>query len=492
MPARRSREPVQQHVAKVAQSGKWTEEEDERLLMGIQQYGDDWLSISSKSVRTRSASQCSSRCGRVWSPEEDISLKRGYNDHGAKWSLISKLYVRSRSAELSGGSSAMRDWPPISILNDRPPVVDDAESPTQEVTGPSQCYARNTTQALGICSLHANTPEDVRATAGDSATWKSLALDVSFTELDLCTLGELGLITPLPTETLTTFRQREAENLVKLARGLSDMQKSQDLEQRSISRQVEEHARRLDEIHKTWNCEQKAVLERVEKHAHMFEDGFSQLKGIQQTLNVLSRQPVPAIPEEKLECLTTAMNSSLNRIRALEVALSRLQGLFEAQARTNNSVPMTSVPPNPHSQPFAHSPGRGHTQPQATQKPRYVTSNLPQSHQCAFLGSDTPTYQPPSQSQTPRSESNRYVPPHARPAPQHQAPPHFPHHPHPHQYPLPRHQQHNHPLPHPQHPFLNTEHLSQRNTSFYSTQSEAQTYSAPGLNFVYNVPRPHP
>ncbi|KAJ8074133.1 hypothetical protein PM082_012425 [Marasmius tenuissimus] len=381
MPARRSRKP-NQHATKIAQSGKWTEEEDERLLMGIEEYGDDWLSISSKSVRTRTASQCSSRCGRLWSPEEDMSLERGHSDHGAKWPLISKLYVRSRSAEQCSKRWKLRHAKrcgqlAISSMNVRSPVADNTEAPTQGAIGPGQCYAENTTQALGLCSPHANASEDVRAAAGDFATERPLALDVSFTELDLCTLGELGLITPQPTETLTTFRQREAENLVKLARGLNDLQKSRDLEQKSIYQQVEEHERRLNEIHKTWNCDQRAVLERVEKHTHMFEDGFSQLKGLQQALNVLSRQPVPAIPEEKLKCLTSAVDSSLNRIRALEATLSHLQGLFEVQAWIDKSVPMTNVPPKPYSQPFAHPPSRGHTQPQATQKPQDAPRPVP-------------------------------------------------------------------------------------------------------------------
>ncbi|KAK1228086.1 hypothetical protein PQX77_008889 [Marasmius sp. AFHP31] len=246
MPPRQSRKSVQQRTA-VAQSGKWTEEEDERLLMGIQQYGDELVALVVNIFQERSHKDClPSRYGRVWSPEEDIGLNRGYNNHGPKWPLISKLYVRSRSAE------------------------------------------------------------------GDLAVQKPLALDVSFKEADIRMLGELGLAIPLPTETLMTFRKREAENLVTLAHRLEEMQKSQALGKESISRQVEEHARRLDELHGTWNSEQKAVLERIEKHTHMFHDGFSQLKGIQQALSMLSRQPVPD-PDAGTVPLVPALNPSRNR-----------------------------------------------------------------------------------------------------------------------------------------------------------------------------------
>ncbi|KAJ8074709.1 hypothetical protein PM082_022287 [Marasmius tenuissimus] len=109
-----------------------------------------------------------------------------------------------------------------------------------------------------------------------------------------------GLAPPPPTETLNDFRQREAENLVKIARLLSELNN---------------------------NCasEKQSLGEQAQGHGHRVEEGFTQFKGIKSPLDPASGQPPPAATHEKLEYLSLTVRSSLDRIRALEASYSRLQ-----------------------------------------------------------------------------------------------------------------------------------------------------------------------
>ncbi|KAK1232549.1 hypothetical protein PQX77_004307 [Marasmius sp. AFHP31] len=179
---------------------------------------------------------------------------------------------------------------------------------------------------------------------------------------------------------LTAFLEGEGEGLVGFDCRLNKLWNSWASEQGSIYELVEG----LDEFQATWNFEQKVALEQVEKQTRMLEDGFSQLKGIQQVLSLLSQQPVPLISNDKLEWFTLTLGSSLDRIRTLEVALSRLHIFFDKQLQTNRHE-LTSAPPKLCSQSFADLPGIGYIQlPYAGQKPpryrRKMRPKLSQGH----------------------------------------------------------------------------------------------------------------
>ncbi|KAL0572388.1 hypothetical protein V5O48_009580 [Marasmius crinis-equi] len=154
--------------------------------------------------------------------------------------------------------------------------------------------------------------------------------DLPCTGVDTAILETLGLFPPPMVETLHAFRQREAENIVKIARHVSGLDKR-------------------------WASEKQLLLEQVEKHGRLLNDGFQQLKGMEDTLKAVSHQPKPPIPHEKLERLTSAVHSSLNRIRDLEASHSRLQlhmdGSITASARPRqpeNPMPAQPGPFYPH------------------------------------------------------------------------------------------------------------------------------------------------
>ncbi|KAL0058661.1 hypothetical protein AAF712_014662, partial [Marasmius tenuissimus] len=94
-------------------------------------------------------------------------------------------------------------------------------------------------------------------------------------------LGNLGLAPPPPIETLNNFRKRETENLIKVARLLSKLDNS-------------------------WNSEKQSLGKQAQRHGRLVEEGFTQLKRIQSTLDLVSSQPSRAAPHEKLEYLSSA------------------------------------------------------------------------------------------------------------------------------------------------------------------------------------------
>ncbi|KAJ8096168.1 hypothetical protein PM082_000076 [Marasmius tenuissimus] len=81
--------------------GKWSSLEDSLLLQGVQEYRNRWTVIAKRVVKTRSASQCSSRWLRVWSTQEDADHEEGYRVPGNRWSLVSNHFVPTRVADQS-------------------------------------------------------------------------------------------------------------------------------------------------------------------------------------------------------------------------------------------------------------------------------------------------------------------------------------------------------------------------------------------------------
>ncbi|KAL0575161.1 hypothetical protein V5O48_006804 [Marasmius crinis-equi] len=328
----RSRKPVSR--VKPTKTGRWSEDEDQRLREGIKYHGDDWESIASKMVRTRTASQCSGRWARVWSPEEDMGLRRGFNDHGAKWPLISRLYVPSRTTE-----ECRKRW---KLLSSR--RHDDPSSPNAQPEPTVNCVAptpkvKSRDGGLKSTELSPSTrcPCDQTDNLEDpSSTVTEERLTCN--EVDTILLESFGFTSPPPIETQTAFRKREAENLVKIARKLSELDGS-------------------------WASTKQSLVDQIEKHARMFEEGFSQVEGIQQSLQLIPRQPISADPQEKLECLSADIQASQSRIRALEESLSRLE-----KQKQESSQPTTSPSHTSYSGTFASNvctsgPSNAHKSP---------------------------------------------------------------------------------------------------------------------------------
>lgn len=82
--------------------GKWTPEEDERLLQARSKYGSAWNKVSSE-INGRSDDQCAKRWCEVldpdtkdrlkpWTREEDLRLIRMINQVGTKWKTISREF----------------------------------------------------------------------------------------------------------------------------------------------------------------------------------------------------------------------------------------------------------------------------------------------------------------------------------------------------------------------------------------------------------------
>ncbi|KAL0576151.1 hypothetical protein V5O48_005819 [Marasmius crinis-equi] len=351
----RSRKPVSR--VKLTKTGKWSEEEDQKLLKGVRLYGDDWTSIASKIVETRTAAQCISRWARVWSPEEDMGLKRGFNDHGAKfvlfghgpdallfrfssnispsfrWLLISKLYVPSRTAE-----ECRKRWKLHCSKRSRgsPPLDNQPElTPNCGASSPRGKSRDGAPHCPDLSSTNGHAPEHEK----NHKSPLPVVTEDTFacTEIDTSLLDSFDLTPPPLTETLNAFRKREAENLVQIAR-------------------------KLRELHNTSASAMQSRADQLEKHTRMFEEGFSQLDEIQRSLQLVSHQPIPAVPQEKLGHLASAVQSSESRIRALETSLSRLEKQKQghpsgpypsaSQARAPASMAATSpVPPRPEQRP---------------------------------------------------------------------------------------------------------------------------------------------
>ena len=78
----------------------FTNEEDEKLKILIQQYGDDWKKIS-KEMKDRNIRQCKERYLHYlspnikrseWSSKEDFSLIKLIDEHGKKWKIFEKHF----------------------------------------------------------------------------------------------------------------------------------------------------------------------------------------------------------------------------------------------------------------------------------------------------------------------------------------------------------------------------------------------------------------
>ncbi|KAJ8074127.1 hypothetical protein PM082_012419 [Marasmius tenuissimus] len=378
----------------VARLGKWSKEEDSRLLKGVRQYGNEWSLIAQLCVSSRTAEREYKYLCFIHGLCPDQALSSCDKECKKRW-------------KLRGGKRRSR--PAVNTRDDHLPVVD-GDPATRGATGPHLCDAKTTTQALESCSMHKRFPEGARETAREPVIEKPLAVNVSSMEVNMCMLGESGLITSLPAKTLTVFRKQEAENLAKLDRRPDEVQKGWALEHQFISGQAEEYACELDE---------KAVLEQVEKHVYMLEDGFSQLKGTQRVLDMLPQQPVPVIPKDKLEWLASAVGSSLYKIRTLEEALSRLQGSLDAQLRPDKHI----IPLEPYSQYLVHPSGIGHTQlPYTARKPPRYHRKM---HPSTFSGPSASGTSCQSLFQSYPSRSMESDCPPAQPAPgQQQPPPH--------------------------------------------------------------------
>jgi len=88
---------------------KWSKEEDNLLLIGVEDYGNTskkWKTISSF-IKNKSPSQCYSRFKQinpqinkgVWSQKEDDDLRYYISKFGRKWPSLS-LYMQTTLKEL--------------------------------------------------------------------------------------------------------------------------------------------------------------------------------------------------------------------------------------------------------------------------------------------------------------------------------------------------------------------------------------------------------
>ncbi|KAJ8074710.1 hypothetical protein PM082_022288 [Marasmius tenuissimus] len=221
------------------------------------------------------------------------------------------------------------------------------------------------------------------------------------TEIDTDALSTCDLAAPPPIETLNDFRKREAENLVKIAR-------------------------RLIKLNDSWESERESLVEQAERHGCLIEEGFTQVKEMQKQLDSLSRQPVPALPHEKLNYLFSAAQSSLTRISALEQSISRLQKekisgshtpsphSYYTHPQTPSSKP-TTIPNHPkppsysQSYPLRANPSAGHS-PADSQSSYSAASQgyqVPRGSATCAPSCDLPSYTWPF---TPQGHSPR--PPH--------------------------------------------------------------------------------
>jgi len=81
--------------------GKWSKDEDEKLIILVKEYGKKWALISRK-MKNRSGKQVRDRyinyldesnMKNRFSPEEDKKIMDLFKIHGAKWSAISKEFI---------------------------------------------------------------------------------------------------------------------------------------------------------------------------------------------------------------------------------------------------------------------------------------------------------------------------------------------------------------------------------------------------------------
>ncbi|KAK4236807.1 Myb-related protein B [Achaetomium macrosporum] len=97
--------------------GPWSEEEDDRLIQAVQEFGFAWTQVA-KTVMTRNADQCSSHWSQVldpainhcdWTPTEDARLRHEVLNHGTNWATIAISHTPKRTTlALKNRYSALR------------------------------------------------------------------------------------------------------------------------------------------------------------------------------------------------------------------------------------------------------------------------------------------------------------------------------------------------------------------------------------------------
>ncbi|KAL0576154.1 hypothetical protein V5O48_005822 [Marasmius crinis-equi] len=265
---------------------------------------------------------------------------------------------------------------------------------TSDPQGPVYLWARRETMEEELPSSLFNSltsssapPLPISPTGLSPATTSHLATTLTSSHHPLIITSNLGrnpaAITPLialsdltpppSTETLNAFRKREAENLVQIAR-------------------------KLRELHNTSASAMQSRADQLEKHTHMFEEGFSQLDEIQQLLQLVSHQPIPAVPQEKLGHLASAVQSSESRIRALETSLSHLEKQKQGSVRDTTNTAHPSYPgsftPN---RPSAPDPSQCRPSTMPPGHPLTSASNpIPHHLHSGHAASSIPPYSHPS------------------------------------------------------------------------------------------------
>nr|ANM86448.1 hypothetical protein [Cladonia uncialis subsp. uncialis]AUW31226.1 hypothetical protein [Cladonia uncialis subsp. uncialis] len=104
-------------IAEGMAKGAWTESEDERLSSAVQRYGSKWTRIAA-AVETRTSDQCSSHWNQTlnpdidysdWTNDEDGKILLGVQRFGTNWSKITSIYLPHRtSLALKNRFSAIR------------------------------------------------------------------------------------------------------------------------------------------------------------------------------------------------------------------------------------------------------------------------------------------------------------------------------------------------------------------------------------------------
>ena len=118
--------------------GNWASDKDEKLQLGMQQYGQRWARVA-EIVQTRNGDQCLRRWRNCldpstnrapWTTKEDSRLQYAVSLHGNKWAYFSKVYftnrdpssIRNRLQVLHNQQSRMQAsaaTQPILFLNSR-------------------------------------------------------------------------------------------------------------------------------------------------------------------------------------------------------------------------------------------------------------------------------------------------------------------------------------------------------------------------------------
>ena len=105
-----SRSEIEQRTdAQFLKKGKWSQEEDNALLKGVQKYmAPEWDRIAKEFVKTRIGEQCRARWKIIrtdsrkgtWTEDENDALHKGVEKYGAKkWDLIASIFVKKHTGD---------------------------------------------------------------------------------------------------------------------------------------------------------------------------------------------------------------------------------------------------------------------------------------------------------------------------------------------------------------------------------------------------------